>query len=210
MRRRGRREGLEGRRPGRAVVGRVRVRVGVAVRGRMRVSRVRRRWAVGIEVRIILIHHIGAAHHPARARHPRAGLQARVAERRSTPANDTPSTRRLPISSRCSSNDPRAFGAAGTAGPALRTIRMERQPHGEFRCAIRFLRKLSRFRVSPSPRSRQGRLRGVLRSNSRDRERRIAAEPINDQVHSHVIPATFIARDRVRAHYSASLVLGDH
>jgi len=141
MRCRGRREGLEGRRPGRAVVGRVRVRVGVAVRGRMGVSRVRRRWPVGVEVRIILIHHIGAAHHPARARHPRAGLQTRVAERRTTPANDTtPSTRRLParrppnsaaISS--SSNDPRTSGATGTVGPALRTIRMERQMHSEFR-----------------------------------------------------------------------------
>jgi len=141
MRCRGRREGLEGRRPGRAVVGRVRVRVGVAVRGRMGMSRVRRRWPMGVEVRIILIHHIGAAHHPARARHPRAGLQTRVAERRTTPANDTtPSTRRLParrspnsaaISS--SSNDPRTSGATGTVGPALRTIRMERQMHSEFR-----------------------------------------------------------------------------
>lgn len=91
MRRRSRREGLEGRRSGRAVVGRVRIGVGVAVRGRMGVGRVRRRWPVGgrVEVRIILIHHIGAAHHPARARHPRAGLQTCVPERRTTLSNDT-------------------------------------------------------------------------------------------------------------------------
>jgi len=75
MRRRSRREGLERRRPRWTVVGRVRIGVRVAVRGRMGVRRVRRRWPVGlIKVRIILIHHIGAAHYPARARHPRAGL----------------------------------------------------------------------------------------------------------------------------------------
>lgn len=90
MRRRSRREGLEGRRSGWAVVGRVRISVGVAVRGRMGVSRVRRRWPMGlVEVRIILIHHIGAAHHPARARHPRAGLQTCVPERRTTLSNNT-------------------------------------------------------------------------------------------------------------------------
>lgn len=90
MRRRGCRKGLKGRRPGWTVVGRVRIGVGVAVRGRMRVSRVRRRWPVGlVEVRIILIHHLGAAHHPARARHPRAGLQTCVPERRTTLSNTT-------------------------------------------------------------------------------------------------------------------------
>lgn len=90
MRRRSRREGLKGRRPGRTVVGRVRISVGMAVRGRMGVSRMRRRWPVGlVKVRIILIHHIGAAHHPARARHPRAGLQTCVPERRTTLLNNT-------------------------------------------------------------------------------------------------------------------------
>lgn len=90
MRRRGRREGLKGRRPGWAVVGRVRIGMGVAVRGRMRVGRMRRRWPMGlVEVRIILIHHIGAAHHPARARHPRAGLQTCVPERRTTLSSNT-------------------------------------------------------------------------------------------------------------------------
>lgn len=67
------------------------ISVGVAVRGRMRVSRMRRWWPMGlVEVRIILIHHIGAAHHPARARHPRAGLQTCVPERRTTLSNTTP------------------------------------------------------------------------------------------------------------------------
>lgn len=82
----GRGEGLKRRRPGRAVVGRMRIRVGMGVRGRMRVGRVRRRrrrWPL-VEVRIILIHHLGTAHHPARARHPRAGLPTCVPERRTT------------------------------------------------------------------------------------------------------------------------------
>lgn len=96
MRRRGRREGLKGRRPRWTVVGRVRIRVGMTVRGRMRMGRMRRRWPVGlVEVRIILIHHIGAAHHPARARHPRAGLQACVSERRTTPFEHQPRARSL-------------------------------------------------------------------------------------------------------------------
>lgn len=91
MCRRSRRERLEGRRPGWTVVGRMWISVGVAVRGRMRVSRMRRWWPMGlVEVRIILIHHIGAAHHPARARHPRAGLQTCVPERRTTLSNTTP------------------------------------------------------------------------------------------------------------------------
>ena len=86
MRRRGRGEGLKRRRPSRAVVGRMWIRVGMGVRGRMRVGRVRRwwrRWPL-VEVRIILIHHLGTAHHPARARHPRAGLSTCVPERRTT------------------------------------------------------------------------------------------------------------------------------
>ena len=73
-------------RPGGTVVGRMRIRVGMGVRGRVRVSRVRRRrrrWPL-VEVRIILIHHLGTAHHPARARHPRAGLPTCVPERRTT------------------------------------------------------------------------------------------------------------------------------
>lgn len=90
MRRRSRREGLKGRRPSRAVVGRVRIGMGMAVRGRMGVGWMRRRWPVGlVKIRIILIHHIGAAHHPARARHPRAGLQTCVPERRTTLLNNT-------------------------------------------------------------------------------------------------------------------------
>lgn len=90
MRRRSRREGLKGRRSGWTVVGRVWISVRMAVRGRMRMRRVRRRWPVGlVEVRIILIHHIGAAHYPARARHPRAGLQTCVPERRTTLSNNT-------------------------------------------------------------------------------------------------------------------------
>jgi len=90
MRRRSRREGLKRRRSGRAVVGRVRIGMGVTVRGRMGVGRMRRRWPVGlVKIRIILIHHIGAAHHPARARHPRAGLQTCVPERRTTLLNNT-------------------------------------------------------------------------------------------------------------------------
>lgn len=92
MRRRGRRKGLKGRRSGWAVVGRVWISMRVAVRGRMGMSRVRRRWPMGlVQVRIILIHHIGAAHHPARARHPRAGLQTCVPERRTTLSNNTTS-----------------------------------------------------------------------------------------------------------------------
>ena len=74
-------------RPGGTVVGRMRIRVGMGVRGRVRVGRVRRRrrrrWPL-VEVRIILIHHLGTAHHPARARHPRAGLPTCVPERRTT------------------------------------------------------------------------------------------------------------------------------
>lgn len=47
----------------------------------MRMTRVRgRRWPL-IEVRIILIHHLGAAHHTPRTRHPRAGLPTSVPER---------------------------------------------------------------------------------------------------------------------------------
>lgn len=83
MRRRSCRERLKRRRPGRAVMGRMRIRM-VGVRGRMRVGRVRRRRWPLIEVRIILIHHLGTAHHPARARHPRAGLPTCVPERRTT------------------------------------------------------------------------------------------------------------------------------
>lgn len=86
-----RREGLKGRRSGRAVMGRVWIGMRVAVRGRMGVGGMRRRWPVGlVKIRIILIHHIGAAHHPARARHPRAGLQTCVPERRTTLLNNTP------------------------------------------------------------------------------------------------------------------------
>lgn len=76
MRRRGRWEGLKRRL--------MRIRMGMGVRGRMRVGRVRRRRWPLIEVRIILIHHLGTAHHPARARHPRAGLPTCVPERRTT------------------------------------------------------------------------------------------------------------------------------
>lgn len=86
MRRRGRGEGLKRCRPSRTVVGRMWIRVGMGVRGRMRVGRMRRwwrRWPL-VEVRIILIHHLGTAHHPARARHPRAGLSTCVPERRTT------------------------------------------------------------------------------------------------------------------------------
>lgn len=86
MRRCSRGKRLKRRRPCRAVVGRMRIRMGMGVRGRMRVSRVRRRrrrWPL-VEVRIILIHHLGTAHHPARARHPRAGLPTCVPERRTT------------------------------------------------------------------------------------------------------------------------------
>lgn len=90
MRRRGRREGLKGCRPSWTMVGRMRICVGMTVRGRMGMGRMRRRWPMGlVEVRIILIHHIGAAHHPARAWHPRAGLQTCVPERRTTLSNTT-------------------------------------------------------------------------------------------------------------------------
>lgn len=62
-------------------MGRMRIRV----RGRMGVARVRRWRCPRVEVRmIILIHHLGAAHHPARARHPRAGLPTCVPERCTT------------------------------------------------------------------------------------------------------------------------------
>ena len=65
MRRRGRGEGLEGRGPRRAVMG----RVGIA---RVCDARVGGRVGMGrrgplIEVRVVLIHNLGAAHHPSRA-----------------------------------------------------------------------------------------------------------------------------------------------
>lgn len=90
MCRRGCWKGLERRRPSWTMVGRMRIGVRVTMRGRMRMGRMRRRWPMGlVQVRIILIHHIGAAHHPARARHPRAGLQTCVPERRTTLSNNT-------------------------------------------------------------------------------------------------------------------------
>lgn len=86
MRRRGGGKRLKRCRPGRTVMG----RMGIRMRGRMGVGRVRRRRCPRIEVRmIILIHHLGAAHHPARAWHPRPGLTTCVPERRTTRSNTT-------------------------------------------------------------------------------------------------------------------------
>lgn len=77
----GRREGLKRCGPSGTMMGRMRISMRMWMRRSMWVTRVRGRRCPLIEVRIILIHHLGAAHHTPRTRHPRAGLPTCVTER---------------------------------------------------------------------------------------------------------------------------------
>ena len=88
---------LKRRRSRGTMMSRVWISVRMGMRSGMGVRRVRgRRWPL-IEVRIILIHHLGAAHHTPRARHPRAGLATCVPERCTTTSVNSTVTLDLPL-----------------------------------------------------------------------------------------------------------------